>query len=65
MNNIAENLNVNVAQLFDTTLPAHDLSAIVVFRGQTIVTNMPDKLLAAAMVICKTLEEENADLEEV
>ena len=65
LNNIADNLNVNVAQLFDTTISAHYLSAIVVFRDTTIVTNVPEQLLSAAKAICKTIEEENADVEEV
>ncbi len=65
LNNIADKLNVNVAQLFDNTLPIHDLSAIVVFRGKTIVTNMPDKLLSAAKAICQIIEEEKMDAEDV
>ena len=65
LNNIADKLNVNVAQLFDTTLSVHDLSAIVVFRGKTIVTNMPDKLLSAAKAICQIIEGEKMDVEEV
>ena len=65
LNNIAEKLNVNVARLFDNTLSANDLSAIVVFRGKTLVTNMPDKLLSAAKAICKIIEEESTDVEEV
>ena len=64
LNNIAENLNVNVTQLLDTTISAHDLSAIVVFSGQTLVTNMPNKLLAVARAVCQTIEEQ-ANVEEV
>ena len=65
LNNIADKLNVNVAQLFDYTLPTSDLTAIVVFRDKTIVTNVPEQLLSAAKAICKVLEEEKEDVEEV
>ncbi len=56
--NIAEKLNVDVSQLFDNTLHTHDLSAIVVYRDKTYITNKPNELLSVAEAICQTIKEE-------
>lgn len=58
LNNIADKLNVNVAQLFDTSFSSSDLLAIILFRGKTHVINSPKELLDAAKHINNLIEEE-------
>ncbi len=55
---IAKNLNINVATLFDSQLDQSDLTAIVVFRGKTLVTDNVDSLLDFAKDIRETLQSE-------
>ena len=55
---IAKNLNTEVATLFDSRLDQSDLTAIVVFRGKTLVTDNVDSLLDYATDIKNTLQEE-------
>lgn len=55
---IAKNLNVEVADLFNTSLEQTDLTAIVVFRGKTLVTDNLDSLLDYANEIRITLKNE-------
>ena len=55
---IAKNLNIEVADLFNTSLDQSDLTAIVVFRGKTIVTDNVDSLLEFASKIKETLQSE-------
>lgn len=55
---IAKNLNVKVATLFNTSLDQSDLTAIVVFRGKTLVTENVDSLLDFASEIKSTLQGE-------
>lgn len=55
---IASNLNVEVADLFNTSLDQSDLTAIVVFRGKTLVTDNVDSLLDYANEIRITLKNE-------
>lgn len=55
---IAKNLNVEVATLFDSRLDQSDLTAIVVFRGKTLVTDNVDSLLDFASEIKSTLQGE-------
>ena len=55
---IASNLNVGVADLFNTSLAQSGLTAIVVFRGKTLVTNNVDSLLDFATEIKDSLQSE-------
>ena len=55
---IAKNLNVEVASLFNTQLAQTDLTAIVVFRGKTLVTDNVDSLLDYANEIRIALQNE-------
>ncbi len=53
---IAKNLNVEVAALFNLRLNQSDLTAIVVFRGETLVTENVESLLEFANQIKTTLQ---------
>lgn len=55
---IAKNLNIEVATLFNSSLDQSDLTAIVVFRGKTLVTDNVDSLLDFASEIKSTLHGE-------
>ena len=55
---IAKNLNVEVADLFYSRLIQTDLTAIVVFRGKTLVTDDVNSLLDFATDIKNTLQNE-------
>lgn len=55
---IAKNLNVEVADLFISRLDQTDLTAIVVFRGKTLVTDNADTLFDYANEIRITLQNE-------
>ena len=55
---IAKNLNVEVADLFNSHLVQTELTAIVVFRGKTLVTDNVDSLLDYANEIRITLQNE-------
>lgn len=55
---IASNLNVEVADLFNNSLNQNDLTAIVVFRGDTLVTDNVESLLEFATQIKTTLQGE-------
>lgn len=55
---IAQNLNVEVSSLFQTQLAQTGLSAIVVFRGKTLVTDNVVSLLDYANEIRITLQNE-------
>lgn len=55
---IAKNLNVEVATLFYTSLDQSDLTAIVVFRGKTLVTDNINSLIDYANKIRITLKNE-------
>lgn len=55
---IAKNLNVEVADLFNSHLVQTDLTAIVVFRGKTLVTDNVDSLLDYANEIRIALQNE-------
>lgn len=55
---IASNLNVEVADLFNNSLDQNDLTAIVVFRGETLVTDNVESLLEFATQIKTTLQGE-------
>ena len=55
---IASNLNVEVADLFNNSLDQNDLTAIVVFRGETLVTDNVKSLLEFATQIKTTLQGE-------
>ena len=55
---IAKNLNVEVADLFNSHLVQTDLTAIVVFRGKTLVTDNVESLLEFATQINTTLQGE-------
>lgn len=55
---IAKNLNVEVATLFNSRLDQTDLTAIVVFRGKTQVTDNIDSLLDFATQIKTALQGE-------
>lgn len=55
---IASNLNVEVADLFNTSLDQSDLTAIVVFRGKTLVTDDINSLIDFATEIKNTLQGE-------
>ena len=55
---IARNLNVEVADLFNNSLGQSDLTAIVVFRGKTLVTDNINSLLDYAIEIKESLQSE-------
>ena len=55
---IASNLNVEVADLFNNSLDQNDLTAIVVFRGKTLVTDNINSLLHYAIEIKESLQSE-------
>lgn len=55
---IASNLNVEVADLFNLHLEQSDLTAIVVFRGKTLVTHNIYSLMDFATEIKSTLQGE-------
>lgn len=55
---IAHNLNVEVSSLFQTQLTQTDLTAIVVFRGKTLVTDNIYSLLDFATEIKNALQSE-------
>ena len=55
---IAANLNVEVADLFKTFLDQSGLTAIVVFRGKTLVTDNISSLITYANEIRTTLKNE-------
>ena len=55
---IAKNLNVEVATLFNTSLDQNDLTAIVVFRGETLVTDNADTLFDYANEIRIIIQNE-------
>lgn len=55
---IASNLNVEVADLFNTSLDQSDLTAIVVFRGKTLVTHNINTLIDFASEIKESLKRE-------
>ena len=55
---IAANLNIEVADLFKSNLNHRDLTAIVVFRGKTLVTDNANSLLDYANEIRITLQNE-------
>ena len=53
---IASNLNVEVADLFNNSLDQNDLTAIVVFRGKTLVTDNINSLIDFASEIKESLQ---------
>ena len=55
---IAQNLNVEVSSLFQTQLAQTDLTAIVVWRGKTLVTDNVESLLEFVTQIKTTLQGE-------
>ena len=55
---IAKNLNVEVASLFNSRLDQSDLTAIIVFREKTLVTDNVDSLLDFVSEIKSTLQGE-------
>ena len=55
---IAQNLNVEVSSLFQTQLAQTDLTAIVVWRGKTLVTDDINSLIDFATEIKNTLQGE-------
>ena len=55
---IASNLNVEVADLFNNSLDQSDLTAIVVFRGKTLVTDNINSLIGFASEIKESLQSE-------
>lgn len=55
---IAQNLNVEVSSLFQTRLGQSDLTAIVVWRGKTLVTDNINSLIDYASDIKNTLQGE-------
>lgn len=55
---IAQNLNVEVSSLFQTQLAQTDLSAIVVWRGKTLVTDDINSLIDFVSDIKNTLQNE-------
>ncbi len=55
---IASNLNVEVADLFNNSLDQNDLTAIVVFRGKTLVTDNINSLIGFASEIKESLQSE-------
>ena len=55
---IAKNLNVEVADLFNNSLDQSDLTAIVLFRGKTLVTDNINSLIDFASDIKNALQSE-------
>lgn len=55
---IAQNLNVEVSSLFQTQLAQTDLTAIVVWRGKTLVTDNINSLIDFASEIKESLQSE-------
>ena len=55
---IAQNLNVEVSSLFETQLAQTDLTAIVVWRGKTLVTDDINSLIDFASEIKESLQSE-------
>ena len=55
---IAQNLNVEVSSLFQTQLAKTDLTAIVVWRGKTLVTDDINSLIDFATDIKNALQSE-------
>ena len=55
---IAQNLNVEVSSLFQTQLTQTDLTAIVVWRGKTLVTDDINSIIDFATEIKNTLQGE-------
>lgn len=55
---IAQNLNVEVSSLFETQLAQTDLTAIVVWRGKTLVTDDINSLIDFATDIKNALQSE-------
>ena len=55
---IAKNLNVEIATLFDSHVEPSDLTAIIVFRGKSLLTDNADALLHYATEIKNTLQSE-------
>ena len=55
---IAKNLNVEVSSLFQTQLAQTDLTAIVVWRGKTLVTDNINSLIDFASEIKESLQSE-------
>ena len=55
---IAQNLNVEVSSLFETQLAQTDLTAIVVWRGKTLVTDNINSLIDFASEIKESLQSE-------
>lgn len=55
---IAKNLNIEVADLFNYSLDQSDLTAIVVFRGKTLVTDNIKSLIDFASEIKESLQRE-------
>ncbi|MBR4388326.1 MAG: helix-turn-helix transcriptional regulator [Prevotella sp.] len=55
---IASNLNVKVADLFNISMGQSDLTAIVVWRGETLVTDDINSLLGFVAEIKSTLQKE-------
>ena len=55
---IASNLNVEVADLFNNSLDQNDLTAIVVFREKTLVTDNINSLIDFASEIKESLQSE-------
>ena len=55
---IAKNLNVEVADLFKISLDQNDLTAIVVWRGKTLVTDDINSIIDFATEIKNTLQGE-------
>ena len=55
---IAKNLNVEVATLFNSRTEPSNLTAIIVFRGKTLLTDNADTLLNYATEIKNTLQGE-------
>ena len=55
---IAQNLNVEIATLFNSRLDQSDLTAIVVWRGKTLVTDDINSLIDFATDIKNTLQNE-------
>lgn len=55
---IAKNLNVEVADLFNSHLEQTDLTAIIVFRGKTLLTDNADTLFDYANKIRIIIQNE-------
>ena len=62
---IAKNLNVEVATLFNSRLDQGELTAIIVFRGKTLVTDNINSLLDFATDIKTTLQGEEITENEI